>query len=141
MKHKKQAATSARLRRGVVLLACSAMLVTGTGCTTMAVLTPPAAGQPAMPLDANDTAAVRLKSGVTRVLQVTDISVERLSGTEADTGRAVSIAVDEIESVEVKRLDRARTGLLVLGIILALVALGNAVGKSIYKDVSARYGV
>ncbi|MEK8050305.1 hypothetical protein AACH10_08640 [Ideonella sp. DXS22W] len=119
---------NAGFNRAVVLLACSAMLTVTTACTTVTRHSPPAAGLQQLPLAPSDTVTVLLKSGEQRAITVTQLAPDRLLGVDEGSRQPVELAAADIASVDLKRVDGVRTGLLVLAVVLvaALAATASA---------------
>ncbi|MCC6630550.1 MAG: hypothetical protein IT482_00655 [Gammaproteobacteria bacterium] len=106
----------------VTLLAIS---LVATGCTTTRMIAPGAVSPTGYTLvEKGDRAKLLLKSGQTRNLKITSVDDKTLVGKEGRGAKAVSvqIALADVQSIELTRTSGARTGGLVVGILLTAAA-------------------
>ena len=108
----------AGLRFVIALLLGASVLL--SGCTTMRNVAVPAPGQPheTLAVKVGDKVDLRTKSSERYTFKVTAIESDSLVGIDPAVGHEVRVKFEDIASVQVKRVDPARTALAGAGGIL-----------------------
>lgn len=110
------------------LIICLVAAIALVGCTSMRPMDA-ARVDLATQLDPGDHLVVYERSGRVLDMKFRDIEDERIRGWATDTSGPVSVAVADIERLEIEKVDGVKTTLAVAGgtIAIAVIAVGAAV--------------
>ena len=110
------------------LIICLVAAIALVGCTSMRPMDA-ARADLATQLDAGDHLVVYERSGRVLDMKYRDIEDERIRGWATDTSGPVSVAVADVERLEIEKVDGVKTTLAVAGgtVAIAIIAVGAAV--------------
>jgi hypothetical protein len=100
-----------------------------TGCVSMRDVPLPAPGPPGqtVAVKVGDKVQVQTKSGETFVFRVTAVESEALAGKSEPVGKEMRVKYQDIASLQVERVDVARTSLAGVGTVLIIVGVAALV--------------